>query len=62
MARHYLALSPKKRVTYLSSTVDKVIGSDEVTATEPRDVDTIEWFASPDDLCRMFSGLRALQG
>ena len=27
---------------------------------EPRDIDTIEWFASPDDICRAFAGLRQL--
>jgi hypothetical protein len=61
MAAHYLALKPKARAAYLSSTVDKVPSSDEITATAPRDINTIEWFASPDDVCRAFSGLRALQ-
>ena len=26
----------------------------------PADIDTIEWFASPDDICRAFAGLRQL--
>jgi hypothetical protein len=26
----------------------------------PRDIDTIEWFASPDDICRAFAGLQQL--
>ncbi len=26
----------------------------------PRDIDTIEWFASPDDICRAFAGLQRL--
>jgi hypothetical protein len=28
--------------------------------TGPRDIDTIEYFASPDDICRAFAGLRQL--
>ncbi|MFD5824659.1 serine hydrolase [Lentzea sp. NPDC060358] len=28
--------------------------------TEPRKIDQIEWFGSPDDICRAFSGLRGL--
>ena len=28
--------------------------------TEPRDIDTIEYFASPDDICRAFAGLQQL--
>jgi hypothetical protein len=27
---------------------------------EPRDIDTIEWFGSPDDICRAFVGLQKL--
>ena len=61
MAAHYVALKPKARAAYLSSTVDKVPSSDEIAATAPRDINTVEWFASPDDLCRAFGGLRALQ-
>ena len=26
----------------------------------PTDIDTIEWFASPDDICRAFAGLQQL--
>ena len=26
----------------------------------PADIDTIEWFASPDDICRAFAGLQQL--
>ena len=28
--------------------------------TQPRDIDTLEWFASPDDICRAFAGLHQL--
>ena len=61
MAAHYLALKPEARAAYLSATVDKVPSSDEITTAAPRDINTIEWFASPDDLCRAFSGVRTLQ-
>jgi hypothetical protein len=27
---------------------------------KPTDIDTIEWFASPDDICRAFAGLQQL--
>ncbi|MFD9697611.1 serine hydrolase [Lentzea sp. NPDC059081] len=27
--------------------------------TQPREIDRIEWFGSPDDICRAYSGLRA---
>ena len=61
MAAHFLALKPTARAAYLSSVVDKVPSSDEIAATAPRDINTVEWFASPDDLCRAFSGLKTLQ-
>jgi len=61
LAAHYLALEPTARAAYLSSTVDKVPSSAEIATTAPRDINTVEWFASPDDLCRAFSGLKALQ-
>ena len=31
-----------------------------VTPGPPADIQTLEWFASPDDLCRVFAGLRQL--
>ena len=61
LAAHYLALEPTARAAYLSSTVDKVPSSAEIATTAPRDINTVEWFASPDDLCRAFSGLKTLQ-
>jgi hypothetical protein len=61
LADHYLALDAGQRAAYLTSTVDKVATSDEVSATGPRDINSIEWFASPADLCRAFSGLAALE-
>lgn len=60
LADHYLSLSRAERAAYLSSTVDKVDASQEQPTTEPRDINTIEWFASPEDICRAFSGLARL--
>ena len=61
LADHYLALGPAQRAAYLTTTVDKVPASAEQPATEPRDVNSIEWFASAQDLCRAFTGLAALE-
>jgi len=60
LADHFLSLSPSGRTAYLRSTIDAVPASAEVAGNVPRDVNTIEWFASPDDLCRTFAGLRSL--
>jgi hypothetical protein len=60
LADHYLSLDPAQRAAYLTSTVDAVTPSQEVGTTQPRDINSIEWFASPADLCRAFSGLAAL--
>jgi hypothetical protein len=61
MADHYLALSPAQRAAYLTTTVDKVPASAEQPAPLPRDIGSIEWFASAQDLCHAFTGLAALQ-
>jgi len=61
LANHYLALSPIKRASYLLSTVDKIPASEERPSASPRDIDSIEWFASADDLCRAFAGLIRLE-
>ncbi len=57
----YLALSPAARLAYLQTVIDRLPLSG-VTATtaalaSPRDVDTIEWLASPSDLCAQFARL-----
>jgi hypothetical protein len=61
LADHFLSLGPSARAAYLRSTIDAVPVGAEVAVSSPRDVDTIEWFASPDDLCRAFVGLRSLR-
>lgn len=57
----YLATPQRERDAFLASSVDPLplsaIGS--AYTTEPRFVDTIEWFGSPEDLCRAFAGLHA---
>jgi hypothetical protein len=58
----YLATPPAGRLAFLESSVDPLpldaIGSGY--SEEPRFVEEIEWFASPDDLCRTFAGLQDL--
>ena len=61
LAKHYLALSPARRASYLASTIDALPADAEVSVGSPRDINTIEWFASPDDICKTFSGLADLQ-
>ena len=60
-AAHYLSLSASARTEYLVTTVDKVPGSAEESDSTPRDINSIEWFASADDLCRALSGLASLE-
>ena len=59
-ANHYLSLNAAQRAAYLATTADAVPSSAERAATAPRDINSIEWFASADDLCRAFSGLARL--
>jgi hypothetical protein len=54
-------LSPAQRAAYLTTTVDKVPASAEQPASQPRDIGSIEWFASAQDLCHAFTGLAALE-
>jgi Beta-lactamase enzyme family len=62
-AHRYIAASEAGRQALLASTIDRA-PLPAVTAAQafvtPRDIDTIEWFASPDDICRAFAGLRQL--
>jgi beta-lactamase class A len=60
-ADHYLALSASKRAEYLVATVDKIKADTEQSTASPRDINSIEWFASADDLCRALAGLAHLQ-
>lgn len=62
LADRYLATPRGERDAFLASSVDPLplseIGSG--FSVEPRYVDEIEWFASPDDLCRAFASLQVL--
>jgi len=62
LADRYLAVPRGQRERFLASTVDPLslgeIGSGY--SDEPRYIDEIEWFASPDDVCRTFAGLEGL--
>jgi beta-lactamase class A len=63
LANRYRAANEAGRQALLASTIDRA-PLPAVTAAQawvtPRDIDTIEWFASPDDICRAFAGLRQL--
>jgi beta-lactamase family protein/uncharacterized protein len=65
LADSYLAQTPAGRQSMLTSTVDRVPYS-ALTAvnpaawTGPRDIDSLEWFASPTDICRVYASLAAL--
>lgn len=60
LANHYLSLTPTQRLAYLSSTVDMINDNSITNSTTPRDINTIEWFAAPNDICRAFAGLTSL--
>ena len=60
LANAYLALAPSQRTAFLGSSVDRLSLGDVQGSTEPRDIDSIEYFASPDDICRAFAGLQQL--
>jgi len=64
LAQRYLSLAPGQRAAFLASTVDPLpLSQAQLNATSgslPADIDTIEWFASPDDICRAFAGLQQL--
>jgi beta-lactamase class A len=64
LAGQYLRLAPGQRAAFLATAVDPLPLSQgqlqNVGTSSPADIDTLEWFASPDDLCRAFAGLRQL--
>ncbi|MFZ0667426.1 MAG: serine hydrolase [Acidimicrobiales bacterium] len=60
LANRFLSLNPDARTAFLSSSVDGLSFSEVHTTGQPRDIDTLEWFASPEDICRAFVGLRSL--
>jgi hypothetical protein len=65
LAQRYLSLAPGRRAAFLASSVDPLPFSQAqlqsaASGSLPADIDTIEWFASPDDICRAFAGLQQL--
>ena len=65
LAQRYLSLAPGQRAAFLASSVDPLPFSlaqlqNADSGSLPADIDTIEWFASPDDICRAFAGLQQL--
>jgi beta-lactamase class A len=62
LADGYLATPPDQRAAFLAYDVDPrhITEISLGLSTDPRFVDTIERFASPDDICRAFAGLQDL--
>ncbi|MEU8379380.1 serine hydrolase [Streptosporangium sp. NPDC048865] len=61
-ARAYLALGTTGKRAYLRDTVAGQSLSDIVLWQKPREIDTLEWFGSPRDVCRAYAGLLKLGG
>ncbi|HEY6310148.1 MAG TPA: serine hydrolase [Streptosporangiaceae bacterium] len=63
LANRYITANQAGRQALLASTVDRAPLPALAAAqafTTPRNIDTIEWLASPDDICRALAGLRQL--
>ena len=64
LADEYLRLAPGQRAAFLASAVDPLPLSQaqlpNADTASPAAIDTLEWFASPDDICRAFAGLQQL--
>ena len=65
LADSYLARSAAGRLAMLTSTIDRVPYSTLTAAnpaawTAPRDIDSLEWFASPTDICHVYASLATL--
>ena len=63
LASKYLSLAPAHRAGFLASKVDPLPFRQAQAQTlpgSPTDIDTIEYFASPEDICRAFAGLQQL--
>ena len=62
LAQRYLGLGAAGRLALLAGTVDHdpLNAADLSPWTAPRDVGSIEWFASPTDICHVFASLATL--
>ncbi len=61
LADQYLSLTPGRRQAFLTTRVDPLPLDQLLASGVPRDVNSIEWFASPGDLCRALAGLQQLR-
>lgn len=59
----YLRLPAAKRTAYLDNVIDRVplstVDLSAAASAGPRDIGSIEWFASPSDICALYSQLYA---
>jgi beta-lactamase class A len=67
LANRYLAASTAGKRALLASTIDKVpyrtlTAASSAAWTTPRDISSLEWFASPADICRVYASLATLAG
>jgi beta-lactamase class A len=63
LANRYIAADEPGRRALLASTIDRAPLPAVAAAqawTTPRDINTLEWFASADDICRAYTALAAL--
>jgi len=60
LADRYLAADTTARRALLADTVDPSALPPATPWTTPRDIDTVEWFASARDICRVYASLGAL--
>ncbi|MEU0567455.1 serine hydrolase [Nonomuraea sp. NPDC005983] len=61
LAERYLSLGTAQRRDYLAKVVDKVPLPGIVPWAKPRELNTVEWFASPEDVCRVYAKLAGLR-
>ena len=63
LANRYIAANEAGRRALLASTIDRALLPPVAAAqawTTPRDIHSLEWFASADDICRAYTSLAAL--
>jgi beta-lactamase class A len=63
LAQRYIAANQAGRRALLATTVDRAplpTLAAATTWTTPRDIDSLEWFASPSDICHVYTSLAAL--
>jgi Beta-lactamase enzyme family/ORF 12 gene product N-terminal len=67
LADSYLAGSAAARAALLAGTIDHepysaLTAADSAAWTQPRDINSLEWFASPTDICHVYASLAQLAG